>query len=541
MKVFTRTIARAACALLVYSLSATAAFAGVLKKPYLVYEGTNTSMTVLWQDTGVETTNTLSWGADTSYGMGTVTVPEYGTSNQHKYQIAGLQPSTRYQYKVADAASGAVYGTGSFVTAPADDASAVKFLGFGDTRSQPLVMEAVIQEMRKVYAADPSYQSLNVQAGDWVSSDAESSWTAQWFNANPQTALLLSEQPINGVKGNHENASGYSKYFPKYYPFPYVNLTPKAGDATTFNNLYWSFDYGPVHFTVVDQYSPYGPGSAQYQWLVNDLASTSKPWKVLVYHEPAWGAGTHGNNTTTQAVIDPLVKQFGIDLVYAGHNHNYARCQVKDAAEAAGDTIVPRVPYITNGGGGAPLYAVDLRNTGSYRHVVVAKSDYEYMTFEVNDATFRMKAFSVTKQDGSPLSPGTRNVDTKSTLIETVTLYHQPSLTAKADKTVLWSPDHQLVPIFIETSAHDGSGVQPSISAVVTSNEPVNGLGDGDTDPDWTTPVVDAQGNISLSLRAERSAIGNGRTYTIQVTATGAGGDTTTVPVNVLVPHDSGM
>ncbi len=464
MKVFTRTIARAACALLVYSLSATAAFAGVLKKPYLVYEGTNTSMTVLWQDTGVETTNTLSWGADTSYGMGTVTVPEYGTSNQHKYQIAGLQPSTRYQYKVADAASGAVYGTGSFVTAPADDASAVKFLGFGDTRSQPLVMEAVIQEMRKVYAADPSYQSINIQAGDWVSSDAESSWTAQWFNANPQTALLLSEQPINGVKGNHENASGYSKYFPN------------------------------------------GPGSAQYQWLVNDLASTSKPWKVLVYHEPAWGAGTHGNNTTTQAVIDPLVKQFGIDLVYAGHNHNYARCQVKDAAEAAGDTIVPRVPYITNGGGGAPLYAVDLRNTGSYRHVVVAKSDYEYMTFEVNDATFRMKAFSVTKQDGSPLSPGTRNVDTKSTLIETVTLYHQPSLTAKADKTVLWSPDHQLVPIFIETSAHDGSGVQPSISAVVTSNEPVNGLGDGDTDPDWTTPVVDAQGNISLSLRAERQS-----------------------------------
>jgi len=39
----------------------------------------------------------------------------------------------------------------------------------------------------------------------------------------------------------------------------------------------------------------------------------------------------------------------------------------------------------------------------------------------------------------------------------------------------------------------------------------------------------------------ERSALGNGRTYTIQVTATGAGGDTTTVPVNVLVPHDSGM
>jgi hypothetical protein len=399
------------------SLSAATAFAGVTKKPYLIYEGNNTAMTVLWQDTASESTNTLSWGTDTGYGLGSTTVPEYGTSFQHKYQITGLQPGTKYYYKVSNGAT--VYGTGSFVTAPASDAKAVKFLAFGDTRSGPIAMEAVIQEMRKAYAADPAFQSLNLQAGDWVASDAESNWTAEWFNANPQTQLLLSEQPVNGVRGNHE---ANSKYYYKYYPFPYPFIDTTG---TSNQNLYWSFDYGPVHFTVVDQYSSsYAVGSPQYNWVVNDLATTTKPWKILVYHEPAWTAGTHTNNVTTQQVFDPLVKQYGVDLVYAGHNHNYARCQANDDVEANGDTIATKVPYITNGGGGAGLYAVDTTNTGSYRHVAKAISQYEYMTFDINDRTLTANVYTVTKGDGSNLSATVLNTDTKSTLFETVTLTH---------------------------------------------------------------------------------------------------------------------
>ncbi len=632
MKGFTRTIARFIGALIVCCACTTAAFAGVLKKPYLIYEGVNTTMTVLWQDSASESTNTLSWGTDTSYSLGNVTVPEYGPSSQHRYHITGLQPGTKYHYRVADATNG-VYGAGSFLTAPEVNASSVKFLAFGDTRSAPIAMEGVIQEMRKVYAVDHAYQGINIQAGDWVSSDAESSWTAQWFNANSQTALLLAEQPINGVKGNHENSSGYSKYFPKYYPFPYVNPGQKPGDPASLNNLYWSFDYGPVHFTVVDQYSPYDPGSAQYAWVVNDLATTTQPWKILVYHEPAWTAGTHTNNVTTQQVFDPLIQKYAVDLVYSGHNHNYARCQVKDAVEAAGDSIVPRVPYITNGGGGAGLYNVDTSNTGLYRHVVKALGEYEYMTFDIRGATLTMNAYAVTKADGTRLSASTINPSTTSTLIETVTLNHPvanaggdrmvgtaqqcgasipgkgtdadgvplqyrwlegqteastwssvgaegsaplelcsfsigqhaltlqvtdgkatasdsmiltiadttaPLLTARADKTVLWPPHHDMVGVTIATSASDNAGRAPMVSATVTSNEPVDGLGDGDTAPDWTEPVVDARGNVSLQLRAERAGNGNGRVYTIFITATDGAGNDTTVPVTVGVPHDPG-
>jgi hypothetical protein len=43
---------------------------------------------------------------------------------------------------------------------------------------------------------------------------------------------------------------------------------------------------------------------------------------------------------------------------------------------------------------------------------------------------------------------------------------------------------------------------------------------------------------VSLELRAERAGDGSGRTYTVSVTATDAAGNSTTVPVNVVVPHD---
>jgi len=42
------------------------------------------------------------------------------------------------------------------------------------------------------------------------------------------------------------------------------------------SNFYWSFDYGPAHFTIVNQYSTYSVGSAQYNWLKNDLETSTK-------------------------------------------------------------------------------------------------------------------------------------------------------------------------------------------------------------------------------------------------------------------------
>jgi hypothetical protein len=112
-----------------------------------------------------------------------------------------------------------------------------------------------------------------------------------------------------------------------------------------------------------------------------------------------------------------------------------------------------------------------------------------------------------------------------------------PSLTARASRTVLWSPDHGMVAVTIETRASDNDGAPPALAASVSSNEPQDGLGDGDTAGDWTEPVIDAAGRVAVQLRAERSGGGSGREYAISLTATDSAGNVTTVPVTVRVPH----
>jgi hypothetical protein len=86
--------------------------------------------------------------------------------------------------------------------------------------------------------------------------------------------------------------------------------------------------------------------------------------------------------------------------------------------------------------------------------------------------------------------------------------------TARADVGRLWPPDHKLVPVNI-LGVMDPNNDQVIITVTgVLSDEPVNGLGDGDTSPDAV-----GQGTGVL-LRAERAGSGNGRVYRVSFTAT---------------------
>ena len=76
-----------------------------------------------------------------------------------------------------------------------------------------------------------------------------------------------------------------------------------------------------------------------------------------------------------------------------------------------------------------------------------------------------------------------------------------------------------------------GCGSTNCTISSITSNEPVNGLGDGDTAPDWQ--LVD---DHHVKLRAERGGTGTGRVYTITITCSDSSGHTTTKNVLVTVP-----
>ncbi|MBI5029538.1 MAG: ExeM/NucH family extracellular endonuclease [Chloroflexi bacterium] len=111
-----------------------------------------------------------------------------------------------------------------------------------------------------------------------------------------------------------------------------------------------------------------------------------------------------------------------------------------------------------------------------------------------------------------------------------------PTLTVSVSPNELWPANHKYVTVKATVKATDNKDPNPKVTLVsVTSSEPDNGLGDGDTPIDIV--IVD---QYTFQLRAERSATGPGRVYTITYKATDAYGNTSTKGVTVTVPHDKG-
>ena len=108
---------------------------------------------------------------------------------------------------------------------------------------------------------------------------------------------------------------------------------------------------------------------------------------------------------------------------------------------------------------------------------------------------------------------------------------------ASADQPVLWPPNHKLVTVTLNYGVSDNCDAAAALacSVSVSSNEPVNGPGSGNTDPDFV--VLDAH---HVQLLAERSGTGTGRVYTNTITCTDSSGNSSSQDVLVTVPHDQG-
>ncbi len=234
---------------------------------------------------------------------------------------------------------------GSFVAPPANDATNLRFYAYGDTRggetTAPAYHDAVNEAiLGQIDPENPSTQTLLIHSGDWNHDDSEAKWNQDYFNLDHENAIALKAiLPVMGVKGNHEFAGTNYK---KYWPYSYAEN----------GSFFYSFDYGPVHFCIleIDSYDIINfPEQAQIEWLLEtDLNNTDKKWKVLSFHVPGFASGPHPNFDYVQNTIQPICEEFGVQMVIVGHNHNYAHWMVNG------------VHHLTLGGGGGGLYSPNI-------------------------------------------------------------------------------------------------------------------------------------------------------------------------------------
>jgi len=357
-----------------------------LKLPYLIFEGSNTQMRVIWQLSETSECE-ISWGEDMTYGLGNAITAEYGNDHQHGHTISGLTPGTKYYYKVVY--SDAIHEA-SFVTAPGASATDLKFFVYGDTRADFINHDSISEAMIADYTADPDFQTISLFTGDHVTFGAsENSWQNSFFS--PTTTNIrqrMAELPFISCLGNHAlykyNYMGLERetlLYGKYFPFPFVE------------RRYWSFDYGPIHVCVLDQYPDYYEmlppigylDSLQMVWVEQDLSSTDKPWKIIILHEPGWSCEgntsgySHPNNFDVQTLLQPLCEQYGVQIVFTAHNHYYARA-CKNG-----------VYHITTAGGGAPLYEVE----EAFPNVMHTHKVHHYCKVEIEGQSLALTAITL--------------------------------------------------------------------------------------------------------------------------------------------------
>lgn len=172
-----------------------------------------------------------------------------------------------------------------------------------------------------------------INMGDLVDNGYDLNQWNNWFTSVEQ---FITKIPVAPIQGNHET---YTTDWQTAMPVPYLNLfnLPSNG-SDTYKNQYYSYDYGDVHFTVINtqdnEMHKFQPDmmKAQLAWLENDLATTTKKWKVVLMHRDileygrdAKPLGDEIKFTEEGQTFMPIFDKYNVDAVISAHLHTYRR------------------------------------------------------------------------------------------------------------------------------------------------------------------------------------------------------------------------
>lgn len=253
------------------------------------------------------------------FGGGQYNNPDmmYQSPAIHTVPLNDLQNGVKYYYRVEGSCDVHSFTLPYFSFESEDNADAYPFtLGMTGDLGQT---EVSAMSMSALAAMQPSAVLL---VGDLSYADG---WCPSWDTFGQLFESLAATVPVLTTGGNHENgfAENNVPYYTRY-------STPHVGAGSP-DQTYWGREVGPVHVIAVYTYAGYKPDSLQYQWLENYLATKINrqrtPWVLVMSH-----MGWYNSNTGhwmeaehTRSYLEPLLYEYGVDILLGGHIHSYER------------------------------------------------------------------------------------------------------------------------------------------------------------------------------------------------------------------------
>lgn len=248
------------------------------------------------------------------------------------------------------------------------------------------------QVARAAFERNPD-AAFFVNVGDIVDNGEDS---AQWEDWLTQIEDFLPQIPFAPVMGNHET---YSRQWEVRTPVAYLNyFAPPDNGVENFSRRFYSFDYGAAHFVILDsQWDELGKDivDAQKSWLRDDLAKTSKPWKIAFIHKDVLQYRINGRPERREGfsevgeIFMPEFESLGVDVVFTAHLHTYRnRGRLKNFRDDDTGTL-----YILTGLSGNVRYGGLWINHALDKVVAPQPETDNYLTLEVDAKTLTVKCF----------------------------------------------------------------------------------------------------------------------------------------------------
>lgn len=311
------------------------------------------------------------------------------TTYIHTAAVTDLKPGTAYEYRVGAGDKRSSWQ--SFHTAQGHD---FKALIFPDSQSSDYSVWAA--------TAQPAWQrnqdaQFFINMGDLVDNGQDHyQWNA-WFDV---VGDMIARIPVVPLLGNHET---YDKDWKVRMPEAYLHLfaLPRI-DREKYQNQFYSFDYGDVHFVVLNTQSQeladFEPSldEDEVAWFKEDMTKTTKKWKIVLMHKDPLQYGFANRPQPREEGFSPegrlwmpLFDQYGVDAVLSAHLHTYRdRGHIRNFQRDESGPL-----YLITGVAGNVQYPGLWKQHSLDKYVAPQPETDNYMTLEATDDSLTFRSF----------------------------------------------------------------------------------------------------------------------------------------------------
>ncbi|GAB3164337.1 hypothetical protein GCM10027291_05490 [Telluribacter humicola] len=344
------------------------------------------SVTICWS-TNIPTIGRVAYSSEPEYELlggvvGTPVVDETSATTEHKITLNDLRVDWQYRYYIGTAYDNANPTAGTLILEKSPDhffrtppAPGVKkktkmwvlgdFGAYGANEHNTW-QDNVIQGMKNYMA---SQQTGPMDMWLWLGDNAYEQGRKEQYQdkifdkVRGRYDWIFRQTPFYGTPGNHDYYDGdYNNGLHHtitrdsiirvqkkihYYDVVTNFTNGEGGGEPSGTEEYYSYDYSNIHFISLDTYGLEKKGddeytrlaahTRQYKWLERDLkkaqANPAINWIIVYTHMPPYSGGSHDSNTSIDLIpvrknLVPLLDKYKVDLVLAGHSHDYQRTRL---------------------------------------------------------------------------------------------------------------------------------------------------------------------------------------------------------------------